>query len=138
MRAILQRLETGDQGTFGRFTLGQLQLFSGELPWRNNAPNISCIPAGEYRCVMTYSAHFARNLYFVTGVFARQGVRIHPANFMGDASKGLFCQLHGCITLGEKIGWMRKQKAVFLSLSAIRRFMDEAQGAPIDLEVRDA
>jgi len=64
-----------------------------ELPWKNNAPNISCIPTGTYLCRWTLSCRLRKWTYEVMGVPKRAGIRIHPAN--------LFHQLHGCIALGD-------------------------------------
>ena len=137
MRAILQRLETGDQGTFGRLTLGGLALFTGELPWRDNASNVSCIPPGSYRCVWTYSNRFKRNMYLVAPVVGRAGIRIHAANLMGDATLGFRSQLNGCVSLGERLGTIASQRALLLSTPALRRFEALTRGKPFELEVRN-
>jgi hypothetical protein len=135
--AILQRLETSNQGTFGRLAAAGLGLFSGELPWRDNAPNVSCVPAGAYLCVFTHSPRFGRHLYLLGAVPARAGVRVHPANFMGAADMGYRSQLNGCISVGERVGWMDGQKVVLLSQPAVRRLESLFRGAPFELEIRD-
>jgi len=132
---LLRRFETSDQGTFGRLETEGFVCFTGELPWRDNAHNVSCIPAGRYRCVVTYSPHFKTDLYLVTSVPDRSGVRIHPANFMGDRQLGFRSQLNGCVALGERLGRLAGQKAVLVSRPAIRRFSELMRGRPFDLEV---
>lgn len=134
-RVVLERHEQSDHGTFGRIVTGDLVLFTGELPWRENAPNISCIPEGYYRAAFTHSPRFGRGLYLVSPVLQRTGIRIHPANLMGDASLGFKCQLNGCIALGEKLGWIEDQKAVLLSASAVRKFETYMGHRPFELEV---
>lgn len=68
-----------------------------ELPWKNNASKISCIPAGSYTCVYSKSPHFSLKAehdvftYEITNVVNRAG--IHSANFFSD--------LLGCIALGS-------------------------------------
>jgi hypothetical protein len=133
---LLERLETGDAGTFGRITADGLVLYTGELPDRDNAANVSCIPAGTYTCSYTYSPRFRRLMYGIEPVPGRAGVRIHSANFMGDSAKGLRCQLNGCIALGERLGKMDGQKAVLLSAPAVRRFVDLMAGETFKIEVR--
>jgi hypothetical protein len=64
-----------------------------ELPDKDNAKSISSIPAGRYLCKWTMSPRFKRNMYEVTGVPGRAGIRIHSANYAR--------QLHGCIALGD-------------------------------------
>lgn len=138
MNALLTREDQSDQGTFGRLTCEALTLFTGELPWRENQSSISCIPAGTYNALVTFSPRFGRGLYLVGAVPSRTGIRIHPANFMGDKSKGFHCQLNGCIALGERLGTMGGQKAVLLSAPAVRRLEERMGRRPFKLEIRDA
>lgn len=135
--ALLVREDQSDQGTFGRIVAKALTLFTGELPWRGNAPSISCVPPGTYSAAFTHSPRFGRHLYLVGVVPHRSGIRVHPANFMGAADKGYRCQLNGCIALGEKLGWMGGQKVVLLSAPAVRRLESLFGGQPFQLEIRD-
>lgn len=83
-------------------TLGIGELWAGpvcvmrchtvELPWKDNAKGISCIPAGTYQMAFTMSNRFKVPLWLVLDVPGRAGVRIHAANFAH--------QLEGCIALG--------------------------------------
>lgn len=130
---VLTRFDKSDQGCFGRLSV--LNLFTGELPDRGNAPSISCVPAGRYRVVWAMSPRFRRFTYRLLDVPDRAGILKHAANFMGDASVGLKCQLNGCIALGERLGWMDGQKALLLSAPAVRRFQEFMQYKPFDLEI---
>ncbi len=134
---VIERLETSDEGTFGRLLVGNLSLYTGELPWRENQTSVSCIPAGIYQCRWTYSSAFKRYMYVVEGVEGRTGIRKHSANFMGDRSKGFKAQLNGCISLGERVGWIEKQKALLLSAPAVRRFETQMELKPFTLEIRN-
>jgi hypothetical protein len=138
IRAILQRCESTDEGTFGRLSVKGVDFFSGELPWRNNASNISCIPSGIYRVKWTLSPRFKRFMYLVTEVKSRSGIRFHSANLCGDKSLGLRCQLNGCISLGQNIGFIDGQRALLFSKPAIRRFEKLLDKQDFDLEIRDA
>ncbi len=133
---VLTRAESGDAGTFGRIVLGEFAAYTGELPDRANQSNLSCIPAGSYRCAWTYSPHLKRSTYEVLAVPSRAGIRIHSANLMGDATKGLKAQLNGCIALGESRGVMDGQKALLLSRPAVRRFEAILNEQPFTLEIR--
>jgi hypothetical protein len=64
-----------------------------ERGWLDNQSRISCIPAGKYNVVKTYSPRFKVNLYLVENVPNRSGIRLHSANFAS--------QLNGCISLGS-------------------------------------
>jgi hypothetical protein len=77
-------------------------------------------------------------MYLLLGTSPRAGIRKHPANFMGDRTKGLRSQLYGCIALGERLGWMDGQKALLLSAPAVRRFEDYMERKPFRLEVINA
>ena len=134
-RILLLRKTTSDQGTFGSIHLENLTLFSGELPWLDNRPNVSCIPTGVYQCVYTPSARFKRRLYAVTSVQGRAGVRFHSANLMGNTTLGYKAQLNGCIALGEKLGTIEGQRAILLSASAMRKFETALNYEPFELEV---
>jgi hypothetical protein len=135
--AVLERLESGDQGTFGRIVAGELVLFSGELPWRENRSNVSCIPPGLYRCLWTFSPRFRRMMYLLDPTAPRAGIRKHAANLMGDTTLGYRAQLNGCIALGERLGWLNGQKALLLSAPAMRRFESHMGRKPFTLEIRN-
>ena len=134
MNALLERQDQSDQGTFGRFIAGPLSFYSGELPWRDNAANVSCLPLGTYECVWTFSDRFRRFMYLLLGTEPRAGIRKHSANLMG--SPPFKAQLNGCIALGEKLGWIDGQKALLLSAPAVRRFEEYMGGKPFTLEIR--
>lgn len=74
-------------------------------------------------------------MYEVVGVPKRSGIRKHSANFMGAKDEGFRCQLNGCIALGEKLGWIEKQKALLISAPAVRRFESFMNREPFELEV---
>ena len=137
--AVLERHETGDHGTFGGMWAVGLRLYSGELPYLGNAPNISCLPQpGLHQVVWTWSPAFRRFMYLLLGTAPRAGIRAHAANLMGDASKGWRKQLNGCIALGERLGWIDGQKALLVSAPAVRRFEDHMGRRPFLLEIRNA
>tara|TARA_R110001599_G_scaffold222595_1_gene421698 strand:+ start:292 stop:702 length:411 start_codon:yes stop_codon:yes gene_type:complete len=60
----------------------------------NNQRNISCIPSGEYLCVLEYSNRFNCDLWEIKGVPNRSECKFHGANYWHD--------LNGCIALGTK------------------------------------
>jgi hypothetical protein len=141
LRLRLQRFEDGDQGTFGTLVVPDdgtnYYFYTGELPWRDNKPRISCIPVGIYSCKLVdrRESHFKKWLYNVQDVKGRSGILIHSANFMGDKEKGYKKQLEGCIALGDKLGFMDGQRAVLLSTPAIRRFETLMNGRDFTLEI---
>jgi hypothetical protein len=142
-RIILERFETSDQGTFGKIRIHDKIFYTLELPWRDNANDISCIPAGVYHCSFTMSARFKKKMYLIENVNNRSGIRIHSSNVAGDKTLGYKCQLNGCIALGEKIGYLEilkdglreKQKSILISKPAVSKFEILMRGQPFILEV---
>jgi len=84
-----------DHGTFSRWTIDGLPFCMGvELPWRNNEPDVSCIPAGTYYAGLIESGKHG-TVYELRGVPQRTDIQIHSANFAS--------QLKGCLAPGKKI-----------------------------------
>ena len=136
-KATLTRKESSDEGTFGLLSYGGATVFTGELPDRGNAPGVSRIPAGKYTCRWTYSPAFKRMMYIVENVPGRSGIRIHPANLMGDKSKGFLSHLLGCIALGERVGTIKGQKALLVSRPAVTKLENYMKHEPFILEIRN-
>jgi hypothetical protein len=120
----LTRGQSTDQGTPGLLTCDGLSLFTLELPWRDNTPQTSCIPAGRYLC-RPYSSTKYPGVYEVTGVPGRSAILIHTGNFAGDVSKGYKSDVQGCILVGLARGSLDGQKNVLSS----RLAMDRLQAA---------
>lgn len=118
----INRFLYSDEGTFGVLKYGDLRLYSGELPWRNNKNDISCIYNGEYECIYNNSEVLKRSSYLIKDMSGRTGIRIHSANYMGDKSKGFLSELKGCISLGCGIGFYKNQICLTESKLAIEKF----------------
>jgi hypothetical protein len=117
-------------GTFGTIVLNGTTLFTVELPWKDNANNISCIPEGTYTCRWTKSPRLKKFTYEVTGVPKRAGIRIHGANYSH--------QVLGCIAPGMTTGVVKGQRGVFSSQQAIRKFNEALNGEDFTLEICNA
>lgn len=138
IKVLIERQVSDDQGTFGRLSVGDWSCFTGELPWRDNARGMSCIPPGKYRASMVYVPKFKRFCYLVLPTAPRVGILMHAATWMGDTQKGYKTHLQGCIALGERLGVIEGQKALLLSRPAMSRFEDLTARQPIELEIHDA
>lgn len=139
--AVLLRIESSDEGTFGILSFGAEWVRTVELPWRNNRVQRSCIPQGRYRCQMVTSPRFGR-VYHVTNVPARSHILIHSANLAGDIEKGWETQLHGCIAPCLSLGYLttktgRKQRAGLVSRPALTKLMAWGAGLQFDLLVKE-
>ena len=141
MKALLQRMPSGNDGTPGTFSIDNGTWASLELPWRDNKAGASCIPSGTYSCSLRWSQKHNSNLYGVDGVVGRGDIEIHAGNWAGDESMGLKSDVKGCCILGTRFDHIAphvSQIAVIESKKALLEFMQIAGGQTFDLEIRDA
>lgn len=104
----------GKFGTFGKAYFLGSTWYSLEREWKDNRPNVSSIPYGEYKATFTWSDRFKRKRWRLEGVKGRDGILIHPANIAKE--------LRGCIALGKDIGCYKGEWAILRSKEAIREF----------------
>lgn len=116
MAALLKRLRSDLSGTFGQLFLDNTFLcVTAELPWKNNDPDISCIPTGTYTCI-PHNSPSHPNTWEVTNVPGRSAILLHEGNFPSPDSKG-------CILVGDQFGTIDGKQAVLrsrLTLIALR------------------
>jgi hypothetical protein len=99
MKIELFRMEYEEKQTLGECAITEngKDIFlakSLERANNNNQRNISCIPQGEYLCVLEYSNKFDCDLWEIKGVPNRSECKFHSANYWHD--------LNGCVALGDK------------------------------------
>lgn len=114
MRIEIIRYWGNENQTLGVCTVykNDKPIFSGlslERGWRNNLPNISCIPMGDYRCVLEYSNRFKKDLWEIKDVPNRSETKFHAANY--------WHQLEGCIALGQKLKHLNNDKEIDITSS---------------------
>jgi hypothetical protein len=133
--ATLIREPSTDEGTFGVFALDSgLTFRTAELPWRNNARRVSCIPKGVYECRWRTSPRFGP-CYRIEDVPGRSEILFHAGNFAGDRSRGFQTDVEGCILLGLDVGVMDGQRAVLRSRVALFNFHQAMKEAPFELVI---
>lgn len=141
MKVLVLREPWTEQGTFGKLRIldeRELEWDCIELPWRDNAPRISCIPAATFHAKLVDSAHFERKVYLFDGIPGRSAVEMHPANWAGDVGAGWHSDLLGCIALGMSRGTMtppdkkRPQECVLNSKLALEQFIEATGGEDIE------
>ena len=133
----LFRLRRHDQGTEGRLVTDGFDCYTLELPWRENQRNISCVPAGDYDCIIRQSPRFGLT-YWVLKVPGRSYILIHSGNWAGDRALGFKTHVNGCILLGQKMGYLLEQRAVLNSRVTIRRFMNHMKNQQFKLHLMEA
>ena len=116
-----------------RRTFGKLMADDGtwvcdtlELPWLDNAHDVSCIPAGSYVCVLKYSPVHGKDLYWVTGVPDRPDIEIHIGNYVVPIPEHPHPDSKGCILVGNA----RNGDMLVQSTVAFTRFMALLNGTP--------
>lgn len=136
-RLTLQRGRSTDQGTPGVLLRpdGSRLAYTLELPWSDNRPQRSAIPAGEYLCARRSSPKFGP-VYEVTHVPGRSGILLHTGNWAGDVSKGFKSHVLGCVLLGLNRGTREGQMAVCVSRPAVTLLETEMKRQPFILEVK--
>ena len=90
-----------------------------ERQWLDNRSNVSCIPAGTYKCVRVNSPKFG-NTFEVTNVPKHTHILFHKGNIDDDS--------HGCILIGEKFGMIGGSAGIQASAEGFNEFMSIMNG----------
>ncbi|WP_320169734.1 DUF5675 family protein [Maridesulfovibrio sp.] len=117
----LKRVESSDEATLGVLLVdGRAVCWTLEEPWRDNLPDISCIPAGNYPLMLEFSPSRKRRLWTVKDVPGRSYVRIHTGNTVLDTE--------GCLLTGTRPGRLNGARAVLGSHDAFGAFVEAMGG----------
>lgn len=102
MLLTIQRNAATPWGTFGTLRVKDLIICSTLEPeWRDNAPNVSCVPPGHYNLHnrpsslverLTLGKH--KTAWALASVPGRSAILFHPGNFANDT--------RGCILVGTQ------------------------------------
>lgn len=133
---LLRRVDLAPTHTLGILGIrgfGGIRLYecvSLELPWKNNAREVSCVPAGEYDIVLEYSQSKKMDLWELKDVPGRSEVKIHIANYVSD--------LLGCIAPGLRWADLNKDGIIDVANSRVAflgfmRAMGDARRARITI-----
>lgn len=90
-----------------------------ELPWKNNQPQVSCIPEGIYTCRRFKSPKFGET-FQVCDVPGRSGILFHPGNKAKET--------RGCILLGVGTEISGNNAYLLSSRAAMKTFMQMLEG----------
>ena len=114
----MQELKLNREIISNKAVLVTLELNSKEIcktlenPWLNNAPNISCIPAGKY-IAKKYSSAKYPNVWELQNVRDRTLILIHNGN--------LEKHTEGCILVGKQWGFLDNELAVLTSKPTLEK-----------------
>ena len=123
MNVILQRISDDGSITKGTLTAGVFSCDTLELPWRGNATNLSCIPAGTYNCLWEYQNDLTEYHYQLQAVLGRTGVFIHQGNEEKDTE--------GCVLVGDSYNG----DEILNSLVTLIKFEDLMNKQPFTLTI---
>lgn len=114
---VLQRLQYAPDATFGRLESsdGTTICVTLELPNKGNAPDVSCIPAGQYTAVRYLSPKRGYDVWLLQSVPGRTYVEMH----IGDTTK----DTDGCILLGSYFGFSGDVYGIVNSKTAFNKWM---------------
>lgn len=117
---LLERFCYSDMGTFGRLTFNGFECYTVEKPWKDNRPEISCIPEDLYTANLYESPTPGRGIVWqLNKVPNRTFIQIHRGNTEDDVV--------GCIAVGKGLGYINKKWAVTNSRQAFIELMDATE-----------
>ena len=116
---LLKRSKPSKKSTQGvLFINGNVECATLEdIPREVKVYGETCIPAGRYEVVVTFSNRFKQDMPLLLKVPGFEGVRIHSGNTDKDTE--------GCILVGTSAG----QDIVYNSRIAYRKLFEKIQGA---------
>lgn len=120
-RLDLVRVLSNAKATFGvLISKGRPFAVTLEKPWRDNKPQVSCIPAGTYLCKRVQSPKFG-NTFEITGVVGRSEILFHKGNVETDSL--------GCVLVAESFeDWKDGRPSIANSAQGFAQFLNEFAG----------
>ena len=130
MKVRIRRFNFGPSQIIGQLYIDEEEFcYTLERPWMDNKPNISCIPLGRYICKRVDSPKFG-NTFEITNVNDRTHILLHSGNLWSDS--------HGCVILGDDLGYIDGYPAVLNSRKTFKAFlghMEEVNSFEMDIMV---
>jgi len=133
MNVLISRFGSlAEFGTTGILRAPSLVCYTFELPWLNNLPGKSCVPAGVYQLEHHSSANHPDTWALVNhdlGVshHATPGI---PRNEILLHSVGFVSQLEGCIGMSNALGFSMGQMAMTNSKATFEKLRQMLAVAP--------
>lgn len=139
MKLFLIRSPSSDEGTAGLLLApsSDFKCRTLELPFRDNLPQVSSIPAGAYLCKWIKSLKFGWT-YQVLDVPNRGNILFHSGNYAGNSDLGFKTHSHGCILPCTKIGRLNNQLAGLVSKPAVTKLFTLLNKQSFQLEILNA
>ena len=114
---ILSRFAYSEMGTFGKMRMPDgVRLYTVERPWLGNAPSISCIPCGDFKCVPRRFFRGGYDAVEIMGVPGRSHILFHVAN--------KFTEVEGCVGVNSTLSCSEGVWCGGGSRAAFEKFME--------------
>lgn len=126
LKVRLNRFLQNKQCSLGALVAEGFRAFILEPPWKDNKPNESCIPVGEYECHWHRSPKYGW-VYLITGIPERSHILVHPGNIPRHT--------RGCLLPGSSVGKLSGFPAVLNSRTTTRHLFKHLGKQPFLLEV---
>lgn len=127
----IERYDNDERGCYGSLSVGNLDCYTLELPWKDNTPNISCIPAGKYEAFIDHNVTIGgMEVIRLRDVPNRTGILIHVGNYTSDIA--------GCILVGNSQSTNSVKKMVTSSKFTMEKLLSEVElDDEIEVEIID-
>lgn len=132
---VITRGPSTPDGTFGLLEGEAFRMYTGELPWKDNALGLSCIPTSIYLATPRTSGKHGKH-FILSDTTPRTYVLTHSANFCGDKELGKKTDLMGCIAPGFSLSKFDGQKVITRSREAMKKLVEYTGFKPFILEIR--
>lgn len=131
MKLEIVRMDADERGILGILNLGSgKNFYTLELPYLDNATNISSIPVGDYVAINHISPKFGRCIK-VLNVEGRSNILIHAGNTVADTK--------GCILVGAGLEDNPSAKIITSSVKALNSLLKEVEGVQkLELVIKNA
>lgn len=111
MKVVLHRIENDEDGVFGVLSIdGKPTCVTLEREWLGNQRNISCVPAGSYKCVKHHGAKY-KDVWAMKDVPNRDAILLHQGNTKKDT--------RGCILVGQYYAKFANNRGVANSVKTL-------------------
>lgn len=112
MKISIVRVSSIAEGTFGVLLQDGVPFaVTAELPWKQNQPKISCIPAGAYTCKRIKSPKFGET-FEITNVPNRSHILFHAGNIPLEDSLGCILVAEQFEMVDGKLGIQQSRKGL--------------------------
>ncbi len=141
-KIIIPRIWEDKHSTYGAICYKRPFAVTIEPLWRDNKPDISCIPPGKYYCRRRYYNAGKYPTFQIMDVRGRDLVLFHKGNKTGRPARKIKSDTQGCVVIGESYDRLWTPQGflwgILSSKHGFNEFMQILKGdVEFDLEIID-